>query len=186
MTHDASAEYLRNAVNTASPEQLHMMLLDGAVRFSKQAREAIEKRDYETSCDKLIRAQKIIVQLQNGLRPEVNRELCEQMASLYSFIYNRLVDANLAHEVKPIDDALVILHEQQDTWRIVIDKLKKENPGMAGVVGSTSAQVSENRPTPVSPPKGNTAPVRQAPASRRPEPVSGSSSDLGGSLCVEG
>ena len=37
--------YLRNAVMTASPEQLHLMLYDGAIRFSLQARDAIEARD---------------------------------------------------------------------------------------------------------------------------------------------
>lgn len=183
MTQDASAEYLRNTVNTASPEQLHLMLLDGAMRFSKQAREAIENRNFETSCDKLIRAQRIVVQLQNGLRPEVNRELCEQMASLYGFIYNRLVDANLKHEVKPIDEALVILEEQRDTWRLVIDKLRKENPGGVETVPS---QASESRPTTVLPSKGNATPVRKAPASRQPDPSSEPSPNLGGSLCVEG
>ncbi len=183
MTQDASAEYLRNTVNTASPEQLHLMLLDGAVRFSKQAREAIENRNFETSCDKLIRAQRIVVQLQNGLRPEVNRELCEQMASLYGFIYNRLVDANLKHEVRPIDEALVILVEQRDTWRLVIDKLKKENPGGAE---DASSRASDGRLAPTSPSKGGAAPVRKGPASRRPDHPLESSPGVGGSLCVEG
>jgi flagellin-specific chaperone FliS len=40
MTQDASGEYLRNAVMTASPEQLQMMLYDGATRFARQARDA--------------------------------------------------------------------------------------------------------------------------------------------------
>ncbi|UCG17857.1 MAG: flagellar protein FliS, partial [Phycisphaerales bacterium] len=41
--------YLRNAVMTATPEQLHLMLYDGAIRFTLQARDAIEARDYEGS-----------------------------------------------------------------------------------------------------------------------------------------
>ena len=85
----ASDEYLRNTVMTATPEQLQLMLYDGAIRFSTQAREALAKSDFETSCEKLLRAQRIMLEMRNGLRPEVNLELCEQMAALYDFVYNR-------------------------------------------------------------------------------------------------
>ena len=35
MTQDACCEYVRNAVMTATPEQLQMMLYDGAIRFAR-------------------------------------------------------------------------------------------------------------------------------------------------------
>ena len=124
MSQDAQGEYLRNAVLTATPEQLQLMLYDGAIRFARQGREAMEKRDWETSCEKLLRAERIVAQLQEGLRPEVNPELCAQMAALYGFTYSRLVEANMKRDVALIDEALQLLDHMRETWRLLLEKIR--------------------------------------------------------------
>ncbi|MBX3396361.1 MAG: flagellar export chaperone FliS [Phycisphaerae bacterium] len=126
MTTDAGGEYLKNAVMTATPEQLQLMLYDGAIRFASQARDALARADYEESCEKLIRAQNIVLEMRNGLRHEVNATLCSQLASLYTFIYNRLVEANLKRSAGAIDEALKVLHHQRETWQLLIEKVKSE------------------------------------------------------------
>lgn len=126
---NASNEYLRNAVLTASQEQLQMMLFDGAIRFTRQAREAIERSDLSTSCEKLLRAQKIVLEMEKGLRPEVNPTLCAQMASLYQFIYQRLVEANMRRDLKALDEALAILEHQRETWQLLMQKLASARAG---------------------------------------------------------
>ena len=45
MSQQAAANYLRTKVLTATPEQLQLMLYDGAIRFTEQARAALEKKD---------------------------------------------------------------------------------------------------------------------------------------------
>jgi flagellar protein FliS len=124
MTFNASDEYLQSAVMTATPEQLQMMLYDGAIRFCRQAKEAILRKDFETSCEKLIRSQRIVSQLKSGLRPEVNPVLCEQLADVYDFLFRRLVDANMKRETGLIDEVLQILEHQRETWRILLEKVK--------------------------------------------------------------
>ncbi len=126
MNRDAPNEYLRHAVLTAPPEQLQLMLYDGAIRFAEQARAALVRRDFDTSCEKLIRAQNIVVEMRNSLRHEVNPSLCERMAALYDFIYGRLVDANIRHRPDAIDDALKVLNHQRETWRMLLDKLRSQ------------------------------------------------------------
>ena len=126
MTQAHSGEYLRNAVMTASPEQLHLMLYDGAIRFARQAKEALARNDLETSCEKLLRAQRIIVELQNGLKPEVDPSLCDNMARLYGFVHNRLVDANVKRDPDAVEAALKILEHQRETWRLLVEKLRGE------------------------------------------------------------
>lgn len=122
----ASYEYLRNSVLTASPEQLQLMLLDGAVRFALRGREAVERKDYEASFNALERAQRIVIELINGMNREVNPPLVEQMIALYNFIFRRLVDGNLDRDVKAIDDALRILRHQRETWALLIEKIARE------------------------------------------------------------
>lgn len=118
--------YLRDAVMTASPEQLHLMLYDGAIRFALQAKDALAARNYEASYNKLSRAQAIILEMQNGLRPEVNPELCERMAAIYMFLYRKLVDASVKRDTGCIDDVLQVLHYQRETWVMLIDQVAKE------------------------------------------------------------
>lgn len=117
--------YLRNAVMTARPEQLQLMLYDGAIRFASQAREAIEKREIENSFNLLTRAQNIVREMESGLRHEVAPEICGQMASLYRFVFSKLVDANVNKDVQAVDDALKVLRHQRDTWAILADKVQK-------------------------------------------------------------
>jgi len=134
MTEANDNPYLRNAVMTARPEQLQLMLYDGAIRFASQAREAIEKREIENSFNLLTRAQNIVREMENGLRHEVSPELCSQMASLYRFVFSKLVDANVNKDVQAVDDALKALPHQRETWAILADKVQKaqtaESPAM--------------------------------------------------------
>jgi len=115
--------YLRDAVMTATPEQLQLMLYDGCIRDATQARDAIEKKDYETSFERLTRAQHIILEMQNGLNHDVNSELCERVASIYGFLYNKLLEANIHRDVQAIDDALRVLRIERETWKMLVDKI---------------------------------------------------------------
>ncbi len=125
MSDNQSNTYLRDAVLTATPEQLQLMLYDGAIRFSMQARDAIEAKDYETSYDRLTRAQHIILEMLNGLDHDVNPDLCERVASIYNFLYRKLVDSAVERKVEHIDDALKVLRVERETWQILVDKLKR-------------------------------------------------------------
>ena len=115
--------YLRDAVMTATPEQLQLMLYDGAIRFATQGRAALLAKDYEVSYLKLSRAQAIVLEMEQGLRSEVNPELCDRMAAIYGFCYRRLVEASVNQDPSAIDDALKILRTERETWVIVINKV---------------------------------------------------------------
>lgn len=125
----AGEEYLRNAVLTASPEQLQLMLYDGAIRFVNQAREAMQAKDIEQTHNYLTRAQRILVEMQGGLRPEIAPDVCKQMASLYNFVYRRLVEANVNKDTVALDEAIQILKHLRETWILLMAKLKEEKAG---------------------------------------------------------
>jgi flagellar protein FliS len=124
MSQEVSEEYLRGAVLSATSEQLVLMLYDGAIRFARKARRALERKDFETSCEALLRAQRIVQELQSGLRREVDPGLCEQMSSLYAFIIDRLIKANMKRETVPIDEALRVLEHQRETWQMLLSQVR--------------------------------------------------------------
>jgi flagellar secretion chaperone FliS len=136
---NASDTYLRSAVLTATPEQLHLMLYDGAVRFARQGLEGMEKKDWEGSFNGFSRAQKIILEMLNSLNFDVDRSLCTRMAGLYKFIYRKLVEAGTKHEPAPAREAIELLEYQRETWVLLIEKLRKERaPGIAANVQAAS------------------------------------------------
>ena len=122
MSTTAPNSYLHDAVMTASSEQLQLMLYDGAIRFALQGRDALEAGQYETSYEKLSRAQAIVIEMESGLRKEVNPELCERMAAIYAFIYRKLVDASVTKDTTNLDDALKVLRLERETWVLLTEK----------------------------------------------------------------
>jgi flagellar protein FliS len=142
----ASREYLKNAVMTATAEQLQLMLFDGAIRFTLRGREALERDDIEGAFNGFERAQRIVLELNSGLRREVNPQLVDQTAALYDFIYRRLIDANVHRDLQAADDALRILRHQRETWMMLIERLAKESPRIVPESPSDESEDSESPP----------------------------------------
>jgi flagellar secretion chaperone FliS len=108
---------------TASPEQLHLMLYDGAIRFTRQAIAGLEEHNWEAGFEGFSRAQKIIAEMLSSLNYNVDRALCNRMAGLYNFIYRKLVEAGVSRNAAPAKEALKLLEYQRETWVMLIDKL---------------------------------------------------------------
>lgn len=127
----ANAAYLSAKVMTASPEQLQLMLYDGAVRFAEQGRVAIESKQFDRSYDRLSKAQNIVLELQHGLKPTVAPDLCKNLAALYTFAYMRLVEANITHEIGHIEEAIRILRYQRETWILLMQQTTQHKTSAA-------------------------------------------------------
>lgn len=126
MNGQAANNYLRTKVLTATPEQLQMMLYDGAIRFSEQARAALLEKNWEQSYNLISRVQKIVIEMSCSLKHDINPELCGKLAALYNYAYRKLVEANIEHKIESLDEALHILKYQRETWALLLDKLAKE------------------------------------------------------------
>jgi flagellar protein FliS len=119
--------YLRTKVLTASPAELRLMLLDGALRFADQARSALEAENYEGVYEGVSRCQAILMELINSLRPEQDPELCTKLSGLYTFMYTRLIDACTKREIEAIREVIQLLEFERETWLLLMDKLRDEN-----------------------------------------------------------
>jgi flagellar protein FliS len=131
MNPQVAQNYLRTKVLTATPEQLQLLLYDGAIRFGEQARIALQNKNYEQSFLLLDRTQKIVNELRITLKHDVAPELCGKLASLYNYAFKKLVDANIDHRVEDLDEALNILKYQRQTWAMLLEQLAKEKAGLA-------------------------------------------------------
>ena len=114
--------YKQNAVNMASSQQLLLMLLDGAVKYTKIARMAILNKDIARAHKELVRVQDIFLELM--ITMDKNTKYMEDLYNLYNFIKNELVKANMKKDVKIIDEILPIIEEIRDMWYEVDKKIK--------------------------------------------------------------
>lgn len=113
--------YRTNAVLTASPGQLVLMLYDGALKALALAREAFDTpaedpRRIAVINQQLLKAQAILTELQNGLNMEVGGEFARTMHRLYDFHLGRLLEANLRKQVAPVVEVERLVRELRDAW----------------------------------------------------------------------
>jgi flagellar secretion chaperone FliS len=127
----AQQNYLRAKVLTATPEQLQLLLYDGAIRFAEQAKVALLNKNFEESYRLISRVQRILTELSCSLKHDVSPEICGKLASLYTYVYRKLIDANIDHTIESIDEALGILHYQRETWVMLLEQLGKQKAGAA-------------------------------------------------------
>lgn len=118
--------YLRNQVLSAKPEELRLMLFDGAIRFLSNARKGLVNKDYEVSYTNISKAQKIILELSNSLNRDVMPDVIEKLRALYTFIYRLLVDASTTRETKHLDEAIRLLRYERETWALLIEKTNEQ------------------------------------------------------------
>lgn len=107
-------QYQHQQVFTAPPDKLLLMLYDGAIRASIQAKKALENQNTEESHNCITKAQNIIVELMTTLN--MDYEIANNLYSLYDYLYRRLVDANVQKDAAIIDEVLSFLNELRQTW----------------------------------------------------------------------
>ncbi len=113
--------YRANAVLTASPGQLVLMLFDGALKAIALAREGFaissdDPRRIEVINQHLLKAQAILTELQDGLNLETGGEFARTMHRLYDYHNRRLFEANLRKQVEPVVEVERLVRELRDAW----------------------------------------------------------------------
>lgn len=132
--------YLRTRVLTASPEQLRLMLLEGAIRFLRQGRDGLARKDFEASFEGMSKARNILIELMNSMRPEVAPELCSRVHGLYVFIYQTVVEAGMEKSIAKADKAIEMLEFERETWVLTMEKAAAERRG--GKVAAAEAPIA--------------------------------------------
>ncbi len=110
--------YRQSAILTATPEQLVVMLYDGARRFLGQATAAMRAGDVENSHLKLRRAEAIISHLQETLDHDQG-EVAGRLQAIYLFCGRHLNEARLQRDPQKIEEVDSLLGELRSAWSAV-------------------------------------------------------------------
>lgn len=129
--------YLRTKILTASPEELRLMLIEGAIRFSRQGREAMVKKDFEGVYENMTKAKEILLELMNALRHDIEPEICANLERLYTYMYRRMLDAGMEKNPEIVDEVIDLLEYDRETWMMLMKQVADERKG--GAAGRTDA-----------------------------------------------
>lgn len=106
--------YKNQQVMTSSPEQLTLLLYNGALRFLNESILAMEQGDMQKSHNSNIRAQDIVREFVRTL--DMNYELSKTWARLYEYTEHCLIQGNIKKDVEQLLQAKSVLQELRDTW----------------------------------------------------------------------
>jgi len=110
--------YRQSAVMTASPEQLVVMLYDGARRFLGQATVAMRAGHVEAAHLKLRRAEAIISHLHDTLDLDQG-DVASRLQAIYLFCNRHLNDARVQRDPQKIEQVNALLGELRSAWSTV-------------------------------------------------------------------
>lgn len=138
MTRPSKTQYLDSKVLTASQPQLHLMLLNGALRFGRQTQKAWGSNAEAASDEPMTRMIEIVEALVNGAAAGTE-ESSQPMSEQYAFVYRELVASQLNHDLEKLIKSLELLEYQRETWNLACDKLVAEtaaaskSPALSGM-----------------------------------------------------
>lgn len=128
MSSNPYRQYQKTQITTASRERILLMLYEGAIRFTKQAQQALREKKVAEKGKFVSKATAIVAELMATLDFKAGGQLASDLESLYVFMIDKLIEGNLNNDeqcFKVVENLLMTLYQ---AWKDVI-----ENPRPDGV-----------------------------------------------------
>lgn len=108
---------LETGVVAASPQQLIIMLYEGAELAVRMAMKHMNDGDLMKKSAAISKATNIILEgLQAALDPQQGGDIALQLGSLYTYMNQRLLQAHLHNQIEPLEEVLGLLRELHSAW----------------------------------------------------------------------
>ena len=122
------SQYQKTQVTTASREKVLLMLYEGAIRFTKQARGALDQKKTAEKGKYISKATAIISELMATLDFKAGGQLAVDLENLYVFMIDKLIEANINSDVEALKTVEELLMTLYDAWKDVV-----QNPRADGI-----------------------------------------------------
>lgn len=114
--------YKNQQIMTASPEELTLMLYNGAIKFVTESILALEQDDIAKSHQANMRAQDIVREFMATL--DMSYEISKSWQALYEYIEFRLIQGNIKKDKEQLLEAKNMLTEFRDTWMVAMKQAR--------------------------------------------------------------
>ncbi|MCE3234874.1 MAG: fliS [Vampirovibrio sp.] len=123
-------QYKKNQIETASPEEILIMLYEGAIRFLLVAKKANDEKNVEKCHKNIVKAQHIIQEFMASLDMDIGGDMAVNLMRLYEYLNYQLVQANIKKDMALIDEVLDHLRSLKATWEEAIRIAHKERDSL--------------------------------------------------------
>lgn len=117
----ADQAYTEASVMSASPEQLIVLLYDGAIKFLQQAEAAYGLGQTEIGRDKIRRAERILTELQSSLDMDQG-EVAQRLQDIYLFAKTQILSVLISKDTQTLRQVADLLGELREAWSTIADQ----------------------------------------------------------------
>lgn len=119
-------QYQKNQIETATPEQILILLYDGAINFLNKAKIALDENNEDAYQNNLLRCKNIILEFMNTLDMELGGDIARTLYNLYRYMNRILTKVGITKKVEGIDEVLKLLISLRETWVKAIEIANSE------------------------------------------------------------
>lgn len=136
--------YLETQINTATPQRLRLMLIEGAIRYGQQAIDFWHQDRGEDGLAALLRCQAVVAELLGGVR-EDGSLLTRQVIDIYVFLSLQLNEAEMNADPQRIEAVVRVLQEERQTWQELCQQLPEAPQPVAMEISSEAEILAPRR-----------------------------------------
>ncbi len=126
-------KFMRDMISSASPEQLIILLYDGAIQWLQMAKREVQS--YEgtvpdwTNFNKYMHmSTRVINHLQESLDFKVQDEVTRNLFGVYSFLYSKITKATISKSEADIEAIVEFLRDLRSTWSEAVKIHQQKHP----------------------------------------------------------
>ena len=108
--------YLESKILSADPMELIRLLYDGALRAIRNARVHLANNEIAERSRAISKAMAILTELSGSLDHAAGGEISRNLARLYNYMQERLLEANLHQADQPLAEVLDLLQVLAEAW----------------------------------------------------------------------
>jgi flagellar protein FliS len=126
-------KFVKNMVDSASPEQLIVILYNGCLQWLAMAKKELEKNkdervpNWTNFSHQMKMSVSIIEHLQDSLNHDINQQFADQLFNLYEFLKSNLMRANIEKSQEKMDFCIKIIGDLKSGWQEGINKLNEKS-----------------------------------------------------------
>ncbi|MDF2683550.1 MAG: fliS [Brevibacillus sp.] len=124
MLQNAAQTYQSNQVTTATPADLTLMLYNGALKFIKQTKSAIEEKNVAKAHEASLKVQNILYELMSTLNNDY--AISKEFIKLYEYMLQRTIEANMRKDLDILTEVEDLFVQFRDTWKEAMQLAKKQ------------------------------------------------------------
>lgn len=122
---------LKQAVASADPHRLTLMLMQGVIDKLAYAKGCINRGDLKGRSDHVSKAIAIFINLRETLNPSVGGEFAENMSNLYGYMIDKLTEIDTENGLDCIDEVIGLFNPLKEAWAAIPEQAKQEAYSMS-------------------------------------------------------